>query len=150
MSQPLTWSNAERADSAVCAAVLATGRWWWWVMMICGAPAAFSIWARHDLMAWCVLCAAWMLGTWWAVRVDLDARLFHDMAHSDGPLSEGVLLDASLQRVVQGRPRGGREGEPSPRSLPERVAGALRLYRRLVAWSVLQAGGGAAYLWWVS
>lgn len=138
------WGAAERADSAVCASVLATGGWWWGWMLACGMLAAASAWGRHDLWAWVGLCVGWGLGTWWAVRVHLDARLFHWMAQAEGPLSQGGDLDAALRRVLGRSPRGA--SASSPRSMAERVAGAMRLYRCLVAWSILHGGGALVYL----
>ena len=138
------WSSAERADSAVCASVLATGAWWWGWMLACGALAAVLAWSRHDLWVGVALCVGWVPGTWWTVRVQLDARLFHWMAQAEGPLTQGRDLDAALQRVV-----GRSTGEPSvtsSRSMTERVAGAMGLYRRLVAWSLLHGGVAIAYL----
>ena len=140
------WGAAERADSAVCASVLATGGWWWGWMLTCGMLAAATAWARHDLWLGGGLCVGWLLGTWWAVRVHLDGRLFHWMAQAGGPLSQGGDLDAALRRVLRGSPRGA--SELFPRSMAERVAGAMRLYRCLVAWSILHGGGALAYLLW--
>ena len=138
------WSSAERADSAVCASVLATGAWWWGWMLVCGALASVSAWSRHDLWSGAALYVGWVPGTWWAVRVHLDARLFHWMAQAEGPLTQGRDLDAALQRVV-GRSTGV-AGVAASRSMAERVAGAMGLYRRLVAWSLLHGGVAIAYL----
>lgn len=138
------WSSAERADSAVCASVLATGAWWWGWMLACGALAAVVAWSRHDLWVGVALCVGGVPGTWWVVRVNLDARLFQWMAQAEGPLTQGRDLDAALKRVV-GRSTGV-DDVASSRSMAERVAGAMGLYRRLVAWSLLHGGVAIAYL----
>lgn len=125
----MRWSDTERADSAVCAALLHTG-WIWWAAS-CVAQLYLLIffstgghWA--DLFLTLLI---WFGVTWMAVRVRLDAVLFDQLARANGPLADAATLDGALAHVLNVR----RHAESWPRSMAARTAGARRLYLWLVA-----------------
>ncbi|WP_152606515.1 hypothetical protein [Aquabacterium sp. NJ1] len=122
---------ADKADSAVCAAVLRTSLVWWGWMSLCGLTLAGLCLVQG---AWVWLGLAWPLwlaGTWLTMRLWLDAALFKGLSQAAGPVNTGPLLDGALSRVLGVQPRLAADG--TPRTLAVRVAGAMRLLRMLVA-----------------
>lgn len=123
----------DRADSAVCAAVLRTSLVWWGWMILCGLTLV-GLSLAHGAGAWVWLGLAWPLwlaGTWLTMRLLLDAALFTGLSQAAGPASTGPSLDGALTRVLRVQPRLAADG--APRTLAARVAGAMRLFRMLVA-----------------
>ncbi|WP_290676154.1 hypothetical protein [Aquabacterium sp.] len=125
----MAWSDSERADSAMCAALLHTGVIWW------GASSLIQL---YLLVFFCtsghwggllLSVLIWSGATWMAVRVRLDALLFDQLARFDGPWRDASSLDGALEGVLAvKRPPAGAE-----RGMSARIAGARRLYRLLVA-----------------
>jgi hypothetical protein len=146
------WSADDRADAALCSALLGSGGvWWalasvgqlgWWLLPLFGALSApFALPALAGAAALATLL--WIAIAVWAMRVRLDAQLFAALARDDGPWDDAASLDQALARGF-GRPR-----LPAPgRDMAARCAGAQRLFRRLVIASLLHllgllaAGGG--------
>lgn len=131
---------ADRADSAVCAAVLRTSLVWWGWMSLCGLTLA-GVCVAQGAGAWVWLGLAWPLwlaGTWLTMRLWLDAALFTGLSQAAGPASTGPSLDGALTRVLRVQPRLAADG--TPRTLAARVAGAMRLFRLLVAVCVAHGG----------
>lgn len=129
---------ADRADSAVCAAVLRTSLVWWGWMSLCGLTLAGLCLAQG---AWAWLGLAWLLwlaGTWLTMRLLLDAALFTRLSQAMGPASTGPSLDGALSRVLHVQPRLAADG--APRTVAARVVGAMRLFRLLVAVCVAHGG----------
>lgn len=122
---------ADRADSAVCAALLRTAVLWWAWMGLCGLTLAMLCVAQG---AWVWLSLAWpmwLAGTWLTMRLRLDATLFHGLAQAGGALHAGLALDGALIRVLGVPPRPSADG--AQRTMASRVAGAMRLFRVLLA-----------------
>lgn len=122
---------ADRADSAVCAALLRTSIFWWGWMGLCGLTLAML---SAPERVWLWLCLAWPLwaaGTWLTMRLSLDAALLHGLAQTDGVACTRLSLDGALNRVLGVQPRHAADG--APRAMASRVAGAMRLFRILVA-----------------
>lgn len=122
---------ADRADSAVCAALLRTAVLWWAWMGLCGLTLAMLCVAQG---AWGWLSLAWpmwLAGTWLTMRLRLDASLFHGLAQAGGALHAGPALDGALTRVLGVSPWPSADG--AQRTMASRVAGAMRLFRVLLA-----------------
>ena len=117
MSGALT--DDERADCAVCAALLHASRVWQWLALVAvplgAAAAALSAPRPAGLIA---LAALALAERWLAGRVALDARLFDRLAA--GGLSLGGL-DGALRRVLAV------PAAKARRPLAPRIAGAKRL-----------------------
>ena len=131
MGQEKAALAADRADSAVCAALLRTAVLWWAWMGLCGLTLAMLCMAQG---AWGWLSLAWpmwLAGTWLTMRLRLDATLFHGLAQAGGALHAGPALDGALTRVLGVPPRPSADG--APRTMASRVAGAMRLFRFLLA-----------------
>ena len=76
-----------------------------------------------------------MAGTWLTMRLMLDATLFHALAQNVGPACDLAALDGALHRVLGVEHTQVAQG--LPRSMSSRVAGAMRLFRVLVALSLV-------------
>ena len=138
MSDTLT--DDERADCAVCAALLHASRVWQWLALVAVPLGATAAALPAPRLAWLVALAALaLLERWLAGRVALDARLFDGLA-AGGLSLDG--LDAALRRVLAvpaGKMR---------RPLAPRIAGARRLAAlHLAAVGLLVAFDLAAVLW---
>jgi hypothetical protein len=139
------WTADERADAALCAALLGSGGvWWalasvgqlgWWLLPLAGALSApFALPALSLAAALATLL--WIAIAVWAMRVRLDAQLFAALARADGPWADAASLDQALARGF------GRTRLPAPgRDMAARCAGARRLFRRLVVASLLHLLG---------
>ncbi len=124
-------SVAERADCAVCAALLRTSVYWWGWMLLCGL-ALTMLAAAWGQWPWLVLAwPLWLVGTWLTMRLMLDAALFHGLAQTAGAVCTLQRLDGALFRVLGVRQQFGADGALRP--LASRVAGAMRLFRALIA-----------------
>jgi hypothetical protein len=139
--RPLTpWSDAQRADSAVCAAVLSTAWVWCGLTLMCGLAGLSLVWRAGPLWSVAASLPVWLGVAWLAMRVAVDARLFTCLAQADGVLGDAAGLDGALMRAV-GRP-------PAERDLTARIGGAMRLYRQLVALSLVHAVAVLVLLVW--
>ncbi|HRH17635.1 MAG TPA: hypothetical protein PKV17_02765 [Aquabacterium sp.] len=124
----LPWSDSERADSAMCAALLHTGVIWWGASCVIQLHLLVFLGTHEHGLDLLLTFLIWSGATWMAVRVRLDALLFDQLARSDGPWQDASSLDGSLEGVlaVRRHPAGGERG------MQARIAGARRLYRLLV------------------
>ncbi|MEO8026924.1 MAG: hypothetical protein ABI823_10635 [Bryobacteraceae bacterium] len=128
--------NAQFNYSAA-AALLASGR-----ILANGAQAgaviaaAGCLLAPHSIgrIAFSVALVFWVIGIWFAVRVEIDVHLFRAMA-SD-PEESGEQLDTFLERfLARKRP---------PRSQAERIQGSMQLWRSQIGLFFAEAGAFAA------
>lgn len=125
----MPWSDSERADSAMCAALLHTGVIWWGASSLVQLYLLVFFCTRGHWGDLLLSFLIWSGVTWMAFRVRLDALLFDQLARSDGPWPDAVTLDGALEAVLAvKRPPAGAE-----RGMQVRIAGARRLYRLLVA-----------------
>jgi hypothetical protein len=143
-------SNDDRADCAVCADLLAMAPVPGALALVAAALAAWRWmaapppWPAPIVAAGLATLLAVLLERYLAVRVALDARLFHRLAQGAPAGLPGLqALDGSLQRVLGRRPAGPQGAHP-PRGLAARLAGARRLHRlHLAAVVLVLAGTGA-------
>ena len=138
MSEPL--ADAERADCAVCAALLhASGVWRWLALVAVPLGAAAASLPAPRPAGLIALAALALAERWLAGRVALDARLFDGLA-SGGLGLDG--LDGALRRVLAV------PAAKARRPLAPRIAGAKRLAGlHLAAVGLLVAFDLAAALW---
>lgn len=145
MSAP--WTESDRADSAVCAALLHTAGLWWGT--VCVSQLLMFVIAQTEPRA--VISTTgllvWLAVTWLTMRVLLDANLFTRISGSASPWPSGAELDVSLQRVLGVRVKP-LAGEARVRGMTSRIEGAVRLYRALVVLSLLHMLGlMSAWVW---
>ena len=115
-------TDEDRADCAVCAALLHASRVWEHLALaatLLGAVAASLPVPRVAVLIGLAVLAA--LERYLAVRVAIDARLFDRLA--DGRLGDLPRLDGALQRVLAV------PASKAGRALAPRIAGARRLAR---------------------
>ena len=123
------WSETERAEGAMCAALLHTGDVWWGACCVAQLYLLVLFLSAGHWSTLLLTCLIWAGVTWMAIRVRLDALLFDQLARVDGPWRDPLTLDDALVSVLSVKRRSGL-GE---RDMRMRIAGAKRLYRRLVA-----------------
>lgn len=102
-----------------------------WLLLAAALAAMLFAAPRPLPVALSVLAAA--LHVYYAVRVDLDARLFDALARDGDPATSGSRLDAALQAS------GLRRGSVPDRPWPQRFAGARGLLVRQGVVLVVQA-----------
>lgn len=136
-------TDDERADCAVCAALLyASGVWQWLALVAVPLGAAAAALPAPRPAGLVALAALALAERWLAGRVALDARLFDRLAA--GALSLDGLdgLDGALRRVLAV------PAAKARRPLAPRIAGAKRLAAlHLAAVGLLVAFDLAAALW---
>lgn len=132
------WSQANRGDAALCAAVLHTAWLWWGLGCLMGLACAVMAWCQTSPWIWLGGLGVCVAQSWLTLRCQLDARLFSGVACLSGPWQDGDALDESLQRVLGvRRPR--LQTGLALSDMGVRIAGALGLYRRLVGLTLLEA-----------
>lgn len=131
------WGPESRADAALCAALLATAPRWWGLVALLAVVWLPLVWASALSWTWLVALGVWAWVTWLTTRCELDARLFQALARDPAAWTTPGELDADLQRVL-GVKRPDAEGQTPKADMALRIAGARRLFRMLVGWSLFQ------------
>lgn len=149
MTPTAALSASDRTACAVCADLLATGSQWRHAshLLVLTGVVGVAANVQHTgrpnlsitLLLLLTLLSLGLIQQYLGVRVSLDARLFDRLAC--GNITDLPALDVALQRLFS------LPDTKIGRSLPERLAGAKRLYQGQAAATLLLAVTNLA-IWW--